>query len=223
MVRKEITPPLLAQYIDHTLLRPEAKESEILRVCDEAIEYRFKGVCVEKKWLPLVVKRLDRTQVLPITVISFPQGNSATSVKSEEALAAYNEGAREMDMVLHREWLKEKKYSAVCADIEAVVNAASGCPVKVILETSELSEKEIILACGISKIAGAQFVKTSTGFSKSGAREDDVSLMREIVGADMGVKASGGIKTYAIALAMIQAGANRLGTSASVSIMKEAS
>lgn len=210
----------LAQYIDHTLLRPDATAAEIEKICDEAKEFQFKGVCVEAKWLPLVVPRLKGSEVLAVTVISFPGGDLPTEKKAAEATAARRDGAQEIDMVLNRGWLKAKNYHAVYADIEAVVKAAAGAPVKVILETSELSDEEKWSACVLSKAAGAAFVKTSTGFSKGGATVEDVRRMRAAVGPELGVKASGGVRTREQAIAMVEAGANRLGTSGGVAIVK---
>ena len=208
----------LAGIIDHTLLRPDASEEEIRRLCEEAAEYRFKTVCLEAKWLPLAVAALRGTGVLPITVISFPHGTLATALKVDEAKAAAKAGAREIDMVLNRGLLREKEYRLVEDDIAEVVRSVPGVPVKVILETSELTDEEKAIACALAKAAGAAFVKTSTGFSKGGATADDVALMRRVVGDAMGVKASGGIRSHADALRMVRAGATRLGTSASVAI-----
>jgi deoxyribose-phosphate aldolase len=215
-----IDPKTLGHYIDHTLLRPDAKEPEILQLCSEAVEYGFKTVCVERRWLSVVSARLKGSAVLPIAVIGFPGGQESTSEKVEQTRQAVAAGAREIDMVLNRVWLKSTDYQAVWRDMRNVVEAAAGLPVKVILENSELSEREKILACGLVKAAGAHFVKTSTGFSKSGATEEDVRLMRATVGPEFGVKASGGIRTYADAVKMIRAGATRLGTSASVAIVR---
>jgi deoxyribose-phosphate aldolase len=209
-----------AQYIDHTLLKPEATEAEVAKVCDEAREYSFKTVCVESKWIPMVAKRLKGTAVLPITVISFPKGEDPSPKKAADTLAAVQAGAKEIDMVLNRTLLKRRDHAAVFEDIQAVVEAAGAIPVKVILETSELTREEKLMACALCKAAGAKFVKTSTGFSKSGATVEDVRLMREAVGPEMGVKASGGIRTTQDAKNMLAAGANRLGCSASIAIVQ---
>lgn len=211
----------LAQYIDHTNLRPDAKASEISKLCDEALEYKFRSVCVEKKWLGLVVPPLTGSGVMAITVVSFPHGTDSPDQKAEETRLALDSGAEEIDMVLNRNLLKTKNYAGLFKDIQAVAQSANSAPVKVILETSELTDEEKILACGIAHAAGARFVKTSTGFSKSGATESDVRLMRRMVGETMGVKASGGIRTLAETLRMIRAGANRIGCSSSVAILKE--
>lgn len=223
MTKITLDSSVLAQYIDHTLLRPEATEEEILKVCDEAVAHNFKTVCVEAKWLPTVSARLKGSKVLPITVISFPHGKDSTEKKHQDTLTAVRNGAKEVDMVLNLELLGKKDYAAVWNDIHQVVLAAGPVPVKVILETSELSDTEKRVACVLVKAAGAHFVKTSTGFSKSGATEADIRLMRDMVGEGFGVKASGGVRSYEDAVKMIRAGATRLGTSASVAIIQGAS
>jgi deoxyribose-phosphate aldolase len=217
-----IPPRNLAEIMDHTLLRPDANETEVHILCEDALQYDFKGVCVEKKWIPLVAGHLEGSSVLPVTVVAFPGGAELSVDKVDETKAALDLGAKEIDMVLNRGFLKAKSYGFLLADIRGVVEAAQGLPVKVILEISELTHDEIVVACSISKAAGAAFVKTSTGFSTSGATEKETKLMRDIVGKSMGVKASGGVRTYDDAVRMIHAGANRLGTSASVAIVKEA-
>lgn len=222
MQNPNIDPKKLAQYIDHTLLRPEATEAEIIKLCDEAVTHNFKTVCIEAKWLQTAAARLKGSKVLPITVISFPKGTDSTEKKYQDTLTAVQLGAQEVDMVLNRELLSQKKYAEVWKDIHQVVLGAGSVPVKVILETSELSDEEKRIACALVKAAGAHFVKTSTGFSKSGATENDIKLMRETVGEGFGVKASGGIRSYQDAIKMIAAGATRLGTSASISIVQGA-
>ncbi len=212
-------PQNLAPFIDHTLLKREATQLEFEKVCAEAVKFGFKTVCVEIEWLPLVVEKLKDSSVLPIAVVCFPEGTAPTSEKIERTRAAIQLGAQEIDMVLNRKVLKEKNYFAVFSDIRAVVEAAGKIPVKVILETSELTQNEKVIACALSKAAGAAFVKTSTGFSSGGATVEDVRLMRQIVGSEMGVKASGGIRSLEDAIKMIEAGASRLGTSASVGIV----
>jgi deoxyribose-phosphate aldolase len=209
----------IPEYIDHTLLRKDASEAEILKACQEALEYGFKGLCVEAKWLSTVVPKLQNSKTLAVTVIAFPHGNSSTESKVREATDAQQSGAQEIDMVLNRDWMKEKNYAAVLNDIQSVVRAVK-VPVKVILETSELSDAEKSIACALCKIAGAKFVKTSTGFSKGGATVADVVLMRATVGPEMGVKASGGVRSHEDAVRMIEAGATRLGTSAGVQILQ---
>jgi deoxyribose-phosphate aldolase len=218
----DLSPQKLAGFIDHTLLRPDATEAEIKKVCLEAIEHGFKTVCVELKWLPTAVEHLKGTGVLPIAVVCFPEGTAPTQEKVESTLAAVRAGAQEIDMVLNRIWLKEKKYDLVLKDIQEVKKAAGKAKLKVILETSELNQQEKAIACALAKLAGADYVKTSTGFSKSGATVEDVRLMSEIVGSEMGVKASGGVRSYEDAVKMIVAGATRLGTSASVAIVQGA-
>lgn len=213
-------PSTLSAFIDHTLLRRDAKVEEFEKLCQEAIENKFKTVCVEISWLPYVVDKLKNSSVLPIAVICFPEGTASTEEKVEQAKIAIQAGAKEIDMVLNRVWLKAHDYEKVYQDIRRVVEACDGIPVKVILETSELTPEEKIISCTIAKLARAAFVKTSTGFSGHGAKVEDIQLMRKIVGPEMGVKASGGIRSYEDAVKMIEAGANRLGTSASVSIVK---
>ncbi len=220
---KKMPPKELAQYLDHTVLRPEATESEILKACDEALQYSFKGVCIESRWLPTVVPKLKGSRVLAVTVVSFPHGSGSTEEKVAETKLAVERGAQEVDMVLNRELLKTKKLQAFYEDIRKVVLAAGQVPVKVILETSELTRDEKVIACAVCTAAGASYVKTSTGFSKSGATVEDVELMRSVVGSLLGVKASGGVRSYESALQMIAAGATRIGTSSSVAIVNGAS
>ena len=225
MVNKEnlSDPKVLAHYIDHTLLRPEATREEIEKLCSEALEYRFFGVCVETQWLTHVLPILGNGGVKAVTVLDFPKGSSTTKERCEQAAASAELGAHELDIVLARRWLHEKNYKALYEDLASVVRAAGSLPLKVILETSELTNLEKEIASAIAKCAGAAYVKTSTGFSKSGATEGDVRLMREVVGKDIGVKASGGIRSYPDAVKMILAGASRLGTSASVHIVQATS
>lgn len=213
--------PDLARYIDHTCLRPDATPSDIARLCAEAAEFHFLTVCVNPRYVPLAKEHLCGTEVKPIAVVGFPLGVNLTRVKSFEAEKAIAEGAREIDMVLWIGGLKEKKYETVERDIREVVLACAGAPVKVILETGLLTHDEKFIACRISEQAGAQFVKTCTGFAKGEATVSDVVLMRSAVSASMGVKASGGIRTRAAAQALISAGANRLGTSSSVALIKD--
>ncbi len=214
-----VQPEKLAQLIDHTLLRPEATEAEVRKLCDEAREHNFKTVCILAKWLPKATEWLKGSAVLPITVIAFPSGEGAPEAKAAETREAVAAGAKEIDVVLNRQWIKEKNYQQTYNELYQTVTAAKGLPVKVILETSELNDLEKTIACAIAKAAGVAFVKTSTGFSKSGATEADVRLMRAVVGEEIGVKASGGIRDFATAKKMIEAGANRLGLSASIAIV----
>ncbi|MDN5324376.1 MAG: deoxyribose-phosphate aldolase [Thermosipho sp. (in: thermotogales)] len=207
------------KYIEHTNLKPTATEEDILKLCEEAKEYNFRGVCVNPSFVPLVKSNLEGTDVKVVTVVGFPLGATSTESKAFEAKKAVEDGADEVDMVIHIGYLKSGDYDYVFEDISAVVNAAK-VPVKVIIETCYLTDEEKIAACLISKEAGAAFVKTSTGFGTYGAKVEDVSLMRWVVGKDLGVKASGGIRTYEDAINMIRAGANSLGTSSGISIVK---
>ena len=212
----------LAGMIDHTLLQPTATADNIRQLCREAKEYGFRSVCVNPCYVKLAAEELEGTPVKVCSVIGFPLGASSTEAKVFEAWQALRDGAREIDMVLNLGYLKSGRVSLVQADIQAVVDMVHGGAVlKVILETCLLTQEEKELACRAAKAAGADFVKTSTGFSTGGATVEDVKLMRETVGPDMGVKASGGIRDLAKALAMVEAGANRLGCSAGVAIMEE--
>ena len=208
----------LAGMIDHTLLRPEATGAEIDRLCREAARYGFAAVCVNPVWIGRCREILAETPVRVAGVIGFPLGASRTESKVFEALRAVEDGVEEIDMVLQIGWLCEGRTYEVRDDIAAVVSAAP-CPVKVILETGLLTEEQKRAACELAAAAGAAFVKTSTGFLGSGATVADVRLMRSVVGDALGVKASGGIRTAAQALAMVEAGASRLGTSRSVEIV----
>lgn len=214
----------LAKYIDHTNLKPEATPDDIERLCKEAMNYGFYAVCVNPVFVLQCAECLAGSGVKLCAVVGFPLGATPTEIKTMETELACKQGASEIDMVLPIGLLKAKLYSAVERDIQSVVKAAtaSGAIVKVILETALLSDAEKAMACELSKSAGAAFVKTSTGFAKTGATVDDVRLMRKAVGEQLGVKASGGIKAYKDALAMIEAGASRLGTSSSVAIIEEA-
>ena len=210
----------LRSCIDHTVLKPEATAEMIHKLCQEAAEQRFKAVCVNPGWVALCKKLLTGTQVSVCTVVGFPLGATTTASKAFEAREAIANGATEIDMVLAVGALKSKDEARVLEDIRAVVGECRGrALVKVILETCLLTRDEIVKACQLSKKAGADFVKTSTGFSSGGATAEQVALMRATVGPDMGVKASGGIRDRKIAEQMIEAGANRLGTSASIAIV----
>jgi deoxyribose-phosphate aldolase len=210
-----------ASLIDHTMLSPETTETEIKKLCLEAIEYRFKSVCIPLKFLPLAAQLLKGKEPYPITVVGFPTGEESTKQKVEETVKALALGAKEIDMVISISALKNKDYKKVYEDIFHVVKTAIPYPVKVIIETCLLSQEEKIIACALAKAAGAAFVKTSTGFQSGGATVEDVALMRNIVGKDMGVKASGKIRTKEDAKKMVKAGADRLGTSASVTIIEK--
>lgn len=216
-----ITPKELAGYIDHTLLKPGATQEQFEQLCDEALHYKFKSVCVNSSWVSFVAKKLRGSSVKVCSVIGFPLGEMATRSKAFEARNAIANGAHELDMVMNIGALKSRNLKLVEEDIRAIKRACrSTTLLKVIIETSLLTEEEKVLACEISKKAGADFVKTSTGFTGAGATAEDVALMRRVVGPKMGVKASGGIRDYKTAVAMIQAGANRIGAGGSVSIMK---
>lgn len=212
---------MINEIIDHTLLKADSCKEDIERICLEAKEYKFKTVCVNPIWVSYASNLLKNTDIGVCTVIGFPLGASTTEVKKYEADNAVKNGADEIDMVINIGYLKSKDYKSVEEDIKAVVFAAKGRPVKVILETCLLNSEEIVKACELSKNAGASFVKTSTGFSIAGAKVEDVKLMREILGDSLGIKASGGIRDLKTAREMIKNGATRLGLSASVSIMKE--
>ncbi|MFZ5804314.1 MAG: deoxyribose-phosphate aldolase [Acidobacteriota bacterium] len=214
----------LAAAIDHTLLKPEATRSDILRLCQQAREYGFAAVCVNPTWVEEAVHHLQGSPVVVATVIGFPLGATTTAVKVFEAREALRAGARELDMVMALGLLKGGEDQKVQADVAAVVEVAKehGASVKVILETGLLSEEEKTRAAQLAVAAGASFLKTSTGFLGSGATVEDVALLRRIAPASVGVKASGGIRTFAQARAMLAAGANRLGTSSGVAIIEEA-
>lgn len=211
----------LAQMIDHTNLRPDATEEDIKRLCHEALEYEFQCVCVNPTNVPMVVDNLEGSGVGVCAVVGFPLGAQTSKTKSFEAEEAVGWGASEVDMVMNMGLLKSGKEELVGLDIQGVVESSKGKIVKVILETALLTYQEKLKACLIAQIAGAHFVKTSTGFGGlPGATVEDVKLLRETVGEDMGVKASGGIRNLETALKMIGAGANRIGTSSGVQIME---
>ncbi len=209
----------MADYIDHTILKPDASKAEIEKTCGEAIEHGFKTVCVNSANIELVAELLKNQKPVPIAVVGFPLGAAISVAKAFEAREAVKVGAKEIDMVVNLGALKAKNYRKVLVDIQAVVDAVVPCPVKVIIETCCLNEDEKIVACALAKAAGAGYVKTSTGFAGGGAVVEDVALMRRIVGDDLGVKASGGIKTKEDVRKMIKAGASRIGASASVDIV----
>lgn len=210
----------IAKMIDHTILKPEAKEDQVIKICDEAKKYGFASVCVNGCYTSLVKENLAGTDVKVCVVVGFPLGAAISEVKAFETKKAVEEGAQEIDMVINVGAMKEGKYDYVQSDIGAVVRAAGDAHVKVILETCLLTHEEIVKACELSKAAGAQFVKTSTGFNKEGATVEAVELMRKTVGEDMGVKAAGGIRSREKALNMIKAGADRIGASASIKIVE---
>lgn len=206
--------------IDHTLLKPEATKEEIERLCREAIRYKFASVCVQPYRANLCANILHESEVNVCTVIGFPLGANSPAVKAMEVIRALADGASEFDMVINLGALRERNTADVEGDIRAVVKAAQGNLVKVILETCLLTDEEIVLACKLSEAAGAGFVKTSTGFSKGGATREAVALMRRTVGDRLGVKASGGIRDRKTLVQMIDAGATRIGTSSGVSLVE---
>ncbi|PTM59494.1 deoxyribose-phosphate aldolase [Desmospora activa DSM 45169] len=209
----------LASLIDHTLLKPEATAEQIDRLCQEAAVHHFASVCVNPTWVARAAQRLEGTDVKVCTVVGFPLGASHTEIKAVETKRAIQDGAQEIDMVMNIGALKSGDLEAVRRDITAVVEAADGVLVKVILETGLLSADEIRIASEQAKAAGAHFVKTSTGFGNGGATVEAVALMRQTVGPDLGVKASGGVRDRKTAEAMIRAGATRIGASASIAIV----
>lgn len=217
-------PDDLARLIDHTALKPETTEADVRQLCDDARTYGFASVCVNPCYVALAAEAVDDTPVAVCTVIGFPLGATLSSVKATEAQDAIRAGADEVDMVLNVGLLKSEQYDRVEQDIRAVVGAVREASpevlVKVILETALLMDEEKVIACVLAQNAGADFVKTSTGFSSGGATVEDVALMRRVVGAEMGVKASGGVRTAEDARAMVAHGATRIGASGSVAIMQ---
>ena len=212
----------IAAMIDHTLLKPEATPAQIEKLCAEAAEYHFASVCVNPVYIPLAARLLKGTGVKVCCVVGFPLGAIAPEQKAAEAASCAAMGAEELDMVIHVGAAKAGDWALVQRDIEGVVKAAAGHTVKVIIETCLLTDEEKVKACEAAKAARAHFVKTSTGFSTGGATTHDIALMRKTVGPEMGVKASGGIRDYATAMAMIEAGANRIGASAGIAIVAAA-
>ncbi len=210
----------LARIIDHTYLKPDGDRSKIEALCAEARKYNFASVCVNTTMVHLASQLLKDTDVNVCAVIGFPLGAGTTASKVFEAQEAVRCGAVEVDMVINVGALKSKDYALVEYDIRKVVQGVEGTLVKVIIETCLLTDEEKVIACALSKAAGAHFVKTSTGFSKGGATVEDIALMRRVVGSEMGVKASGGIRDTETAIAMVKAGASRLGVSASVAIVE---
>lgn len=209
----------LAKMIDHTILKPEADKASIEKLCKEALEYNFASVCINPTNVELAAKLLKGSEVKVCTVIGFPLGANTMEVKAFETKDAIAKGADEVDMVINIGRLKDKDYEYVEKDIKAVVDAADKKALtKVIIETCLLTEEEKVKACELAKKAGADFVKTSTGFSTGGATPEDIKLMRETVGPDMGVKASGGVRSIEDAEAVIKNGATRIGASASIAI-----
>lgn len=213
----------IASLIDHTILKPETTEADVRRICAEAKQHQFASVCVNPYWVPLVAQQLQGSTVKVCSVVGFPLGANSTVMKVAETAQAVKDGASEIDMVVNVGELRAGNLEAVEKDIKAVVDAAhaGGAIVKVILETCLLDDAQKTAACKISMAAGAEFVKTSTGFNSAGATAHDIALMRAAVGPTAGVKASGGIRTLADLKAMVDAGATRIGASASVKIVEE--
>ena len=210
----------LNKYIDHTLLKADASQEQIETLIEEAKKYDFASVCVNPTWVSFAAQVLKGTDVKVCTVIGFPLGANTPELKAFETSDAIQNGADEVDMVINIGALKSRNFDLVERDIRAVVEAAKGTLVKVIIETCLLTDDEKVRACQLAQKAGADFVKTSTGFSTGGATVADVALMRKTVGPDMGVKASGGARSYEDALAFIKAGATRIGASSGVAIME---
>lgn len=211
----------IEKMIDHTILKQEASVPQIMKLCQEAKEYGFASVCVNSSFVSLCSEQLKDSDVMVCTVVGFPLGAMSTAGKSAETRQALIDGADEIDMVVHVGMIKSGNWDYVEQDIQAVTDEAKGkAKVKVIIETCLLTEEEKVKVCLICKKAGADFVKTSTGFSTGGATVEDVALMRRTVGDGMGVKASGGVRTLETAQAMIQAGADRIGTSSGIQIIE---
>jgi deoxyribose-phosphate aldolase len=211
----------LAKMIDHTNLRADATQADISALCDEALQHGFAAASINPAWVSYCAKRLEGSGIHVNATIGFPLGANTAAIKVAEARDAIKNGATELDMVINIGALKSGYADFVEREIAAVVKAAEGVPVKVILETSLLTTEEKIAVCEMASRSGAAFVKTSTGFARSGATTDDVALMRQIVGRKLGVKASGGIRSYGDAISMITAGADRIGTSSGIAILKE--
>lgn len=212
----------LNKFIDHTILKPETTQEQVEKILSEAKEYDFASVCVNPTWVSLAAESLKDSDVKICTVIGFPLGANTSAVKAFETEDAIANGADEIDMVINVGALKAGNDALVLDDIKAVVDASGDKLVKVIIETCLLTDDEKVRACQLSKEAGADYVKTSTGFSTGGATVADVALMRKTVGPDMGVKASGGARSYEDAIAFIEAGASRIGASSGVAIMNGA-
>jgi deoxyribose-phosphate aldolase len=210
----------LGKYIDHTILKPEAKKSDVRKICEEALEYKFKAVCVNPLYVKFASEILKNSEVLVATVVGFPLGNNVTKVKELETQLAIEDGADEIDMVVNIPALKDKDYDLVKKDIEAVVKASKDKIVKVIIETCLLTKDEIAKVSELIVEAGADFVKTSTGFSTGGAELEDIRHIKSIVKDKAKIKASGGIRTKEKALKMIEAGADRIGASSSIKIVE---
>ncbi|MBE6131115.1 MAG: deoxyribose-phosphate aldolase [Erysipelotrichaceae bacterium] len=209
--------------IDHTILKAFATEQEIIKLCEEAKEYGFKSVCVNPVNVALAKKLLEGSDVLVCTVVGFPLGANTKEIKALETLDAIKNGADEIDMVINIGKAKEHDFEYIEDEIKCVVTASAGKTTKVIIETCYLSDEEKVECCKAAKAAGATFVKTSTGFGTGGATASDIKLMRETVGAEMGVKASGGVRSFDDVKLMVENGATRIGASSGIQIMKDAS
>ena len=212
-------PAQMAALIDHTLLKQDASEADILKLCKEAREYHFFSVCVRPNWVKLASESVGNTSVKVVSVVGFPQGTSSLQEKLSEAAACIQSGADEIDFVINRDPLHRRDLASLFRECSELVKTCGSIPVKAILETSELSSTEKVVAATIASLAGCAFVKTSTGFSTGGATRQDVALLKETVGRGARVKASGGIRSYEDALVMIEAGAARIGTSNGIGIV----
>ena len=210
----------VAKYIDHTVLAPNATREKIEQICKEAQQWHFASVCVNSCWVSLCAKLLAKSEVMVCTVVGFPLGAMSTESKAFEAKRAVTDGADEIDMVINIGWLKNHDDDLVLDDIAKVKQACGKKTLKVIIETCLLTDEQKARACRLAKTAGADFVKTSTGFSTGGAKESDIRIMRKAVGPDLGVKASGGIHTYEEAKSLIEAGATRIGASSGIAIVE---
>lgn len=213
------SPKAFAKLMDHTILKPPTQPALVEKFCREAKEYGFASVCVNSGYIPLVKRMLEGSDVKTCSVVGFPIGAMSTAAKAAETRDVVRNGADEIDMVVHLGMLKDGNDAYVRKDIEAVVEEAQGRIVKVILETGQMTDDEIVRGCELSVLAGADFVKTCTGFNTDVATVENIALMRKTVGADFGVKASSGIKTLERALELVRAGANRLGTSAGIVLL----
>lgn len=212
-------PQDIAKFIDHTALTAEKTEKDILQLCDEALQHHFFSICINSAYIPLAKQKLTGSNVKICTVVGFPLGANLSSVKAFEAAKAIEAGADEIDMVINIGWIKSAKWAEVRSDIQQVLHACQGKLLKVILETCLLSKEEIVKTCEICRELNVGFVKTSTGFNKGGATVEDIALMRQTVGSEIGVKASGGVRDTDTALAMIKHGASRIGASAGIAII----
>ena len=213
---------LSSKLFDHTILKADAGEAAVIKICNEAKEYDFMSVCVNSYYTAFVAEQLKGTDIKVCTVVGFPLGQMSAKAKAFETACAVADGAQEIDMVLNVAALKDRKYNVVLEDIKAVKEACGTALLKVILENCLLTKDEIVKACELCVEAGADFVKTSTGFSTGGATKEDIALMRKTVGPDVGVKASGGVRDSRAAIDMVEAGATRIGASATVAILSGA-